>query len=313
MTTTEADQGAQPPVTTCYRHPKRESYVRCTRCDRYICPDCMREASVGHQCVGCVREGSRSVRQARTIFGGRVAGSAVPVVTYTLVALNVLMYLAELIRPEIVDRLSALGQGLLGSDGQWYVFDGHGYPDVATVGIAYGEWYRLVTSAFLHALPTQGYFGITHILFNMYSLLLLGRVIEGQLGRPRYLALYLLSAVGGGVAQYLIAPTQGAVGASGAIFGLAAAYYVFSRRLHHDPLGGNRLITGFLLWMLISAGITSWEGHLGGLLTGGAVGLAFAYAPRNRRAAAQAFGAVAMAVVLVVLVVLKTRELTGAA
>jgi membrane associated rhomboid family serine protease len=273
----------------------------------------MREAAVGHHCVECVREGSKSIRQARTVFGGRATGAAVPVVTYVLIALNGLMYLAELVRPEIVDRLSALGQGLVGPDGQSYVFDGHTYPGVETVGIAYGEWYRLITSAFLHVLPTQGLFGITHILFNMYSLLFLGRVIEGQLGRVRYLALYLISALGGAVAEYLIAPTDSAVGASGAIFGLAAAYYVFSRRLRYDPLGGSRLIVGFLLWMAISAGITSWEGHLGGLVTGGAVGLAFAYAPRNRQALVQAAGAAVMVLVLVALVVLKTQELTGSA
>jgi membrane associated rhomboid family serine protease len=271
----------------------------------------MREAAVGHHCVECGREGSKSIRQARTVFGGRAAGAAVPVVTYALIALNGLMYLAELVRPEIVDRLSALGQGLVGPDGRPYVFDGHTYPGVDTVGIAYGEWYRLITSAFLHVLPTQGFFGITHILFNMYSLLFLGRVIEGQLGRVRYLALYLIAALGGGVAEYLIAPTESAVGASGAIFGLAAAYYVFSRRLRYDPLGGSRLIVGFLLWMAVSAGITSWEGHLGGLLTGGAIGLAFAYAPRSRQALVQAAGAAVMVLVLVALVVLKTQELTG--
>jgi hypothetical protein len=78
-------------VPSCYRHPGRETYVRCTRCDRYICPDCMREAAVGHQCVECVREGARSIRQARTVFGGRV--TTAPVLTYVLIALNVLVYL----------------------------------------------------------------------------------------------------------------------------------------------------------------------------------------------------------------------------
>src|SRR5690349_4926673 len=95
-------------VTTCYRHPKVESHVRCTRCDRYICPDCMREAAVGHQCVECVKEGARSVRQARTVFGGRIA--AVPVVTYVLIGLNVLAYLVELVRPAFVDRFEMLGR-----------------------------------------------------------------------------------------------------------------------------------------------------------------------------------------------------------
>src|SRR4051812_47114582 len=96
---------------TCYRHPKKETYVRCTRCDRYICPDCMRDAAVGHQCVECVRESNKTVRQARTVFGGKV--SAVPVVTYVLIALNVLAYSGELLWPAIVDRFDSLGLGLM--------------------------------------------------------------------------------------------------------------------------------------------------------------------------------------------------------
>ena len=76
---------------TCYRHPGRPTYVRCNRCERYICPDCMRAAAVGHQCVECVQEGARTVRQPRTRFGGRER-SATPVVTYALIAINVLTF-----------------------------------------------------------------------------------------------------------------------------------------------------------------------------------------------------------------------------
>jgi membrane associated rhomboid family serine protease len=273
----------------------------------------MREAAVGHQCPDCVREGNKSIRQARTVFGGRVSTAGVPAVTYALIALNIALYVGELLRPAIVDRLDALGQGLLGPDGHMYVYDGTTFPGFELIGIAHGEWYRLVTAAFLHLQPTEGTFGIAHILLNMSSLWTLGRVVEGQLGRARYLALYLLSAVGGSVMQYLISPGTGAVGASGAIFGLGAAYYVFSRRLNYDPIGGRQLITGLLVWMVVSAAVTSWQGHLGGLLTGGAVGLAFAYAPARHRTLVQAVGAVAMLAVLVVLVVLKTSQLTGAA
>lgn len=312
MSTTDTDPGTQPPVTTCYRHPKRETYVRCTRCDRHICPDCMREAAVGHQCPECVKEGNKSIRQARTVFGGRVATAGAPVVTQILIALNILAYLGELVRSDIVDRFDALGQGLVGPDGMAYVYDGSAYPGFEAVGIAHGEWYRLITSAFLHQPPGQGTFGILHILLNMYSLWTLGRVVEGQLGRIRFIALYLLSALGGSVLVYLIAPHSSAVGASGAIFGLGAAYFVFSKRLDYDPLGGRQLIIGLLVWMAVSAAVTSWQGHLGGLLTGGAVGLVFAYAPGRRRALWQSAGAVALLLVLVALVVLKTSQLTGA-
>lgn len=109
-------------VTMCYRHPAVECHVRCTRCERYICPDCVRQAPVGHQCPACVREGARSVRQARTIVGGRM--STTPVVTYVLFALNVLAYLAEVVRPEIVDRFAMVGARLVGPGGEYYTGGG---------------------------------------------------------------------------------------------------------------------------------------------------------------------------------------------
>ncbi|WP_405925977.1 rhomboid family intramembrane serine protease [Streptomyces sp. NBC_00035] len=268
-------------VTTCYRHPKVESHVRCTRCDRYICPDCMREAAVGHQCPECVKEGVRSVREARTAFGGRI--STAPVVTYVLIALNVLAYVGELVRPAIVDRFEMLGAGLTGPDGLHYVWQAVYPSGFQAEGVVDGEWYRLLTGAFLHLPPTEGTFGVLHIVMNMVSLWNIGRVVEAQLGRVRYVTLYLLSALGGSVLVLLIAPETPTLGASGAIFGLGAAYYVMARRLGADMQSVNRFMAGLLLWLLISAGLTSWQGHLGGLLVGGAVTLAYAYAPRDRR------------------------------
>ncbi|WP_171115211.1 MULTISPECIES: rhomboid family intramembrane serine protease [Streptomyces] len=294
-------------VTTCYRHPKVESHVRCTRCDRYICPDCMREAAVGHQCVECVKEGARSVRQARTVVGGRV--SAVPVVTYALIALNVLAYVGELIRPEIVDRFGMLGAGLVGPDGLHYMWQDVYPADFTPEGLVAGEWYRLLTGAFLHLPPTEGTFGILHIVMNMAALWNLGRTVEHQLGRVRYVALYLLSALGGSVLVLLLAPDALTVGASGAIFGLGAAYYVMARRLGADMNAVNRFMAGLLLWLVISAGLTSWQGHLGGLLAGGVVTAALAYAPRNRRTLVQAGACVALLALLVVLTVGKVTAL----
>ncbi|MEU5318054.1 rhomboid family intramembrane serine protease [Streptomyces sp. NPDC021056] len=297
-------------VTTCYRHPQVESHVRCTRCERYICPDCMREAAVGHQCVECVKEGARSVRQARTVVGGRV--SAVPLVTYVLIGLNVLAYLGEVIRPEIVDRFSMLTAGLVGPDGGHYVYQSSYPSDFHAEGVVAGQWERLLTSGFLHLEPTAGTFGLMHIVMNMWSLWQLGRVVEPMLGRVRYLALYLLSTVGGSVAVLLIAdPGEGAVGASGAIFGLGAAYYVLARRVGADMGAVNRLMVFLLVWLAASAAFTSWEGHLGGLLTGGAVTLAYAYAPRGpRRGLIQSVACVALLALLVVLSIAKVSELT---
>ncbi|MFE1880823.1 rhomboid family intramembrane serine protease [Streptomyces diastatochromogenes] len=286
---------AESAVTTCFRHPKVESHVRCTRCDRYICPSCMREAAVGHQCVECVQEGARSVRQARTAFGGRI--SAVPLVTYVLIGLNVLAYLAELARPSVEDRFDMLGTVPAGY-----------YPE----GVAHGEWYRLLTGAFLHLTPAEGTFGIAHILMNMLALWNVGRVVEAQLGRVRYLALYLLSALGGSVLVLLIAPETPTVGASGAIFGLGAAYYVMGRRLGYDMRAVNQYMGGLLLWLVLSAWVTSWQGHLGGLLAGGAVTLAYAYAPRDgRRVLIQAGACVALLALLLVLTWVKVGDLTG--
>jgi membrane associated rhomboid family serine protease len=307
---TESIESTESTLTTCFRHPKVESHVRCTRCERYICPDCMREAAVGHQCVECVREGARSVRQARTAFGGRI--TTAPVVTYVLIGLNVLAYLGELVRPSIVDRFEMLGRGLVGPDGTHYMWLYHHPSYLHPEGVVDGEWYRLLTSAFLHLPPTEGTFGILHIVMNMVSLWNIGRVVESQLGRIRYVTLYLLSALGGSVLVLLIAPDQPALGASGAIFGLGAAYYVMARRLGADMSVVNRFMAGLLLWLLISAGLTSWQGHLGGLLTGGAVTLAFAYVPRGpRRALFHAAACAGVLVLLVILVVGKVSELTG--
>ncbi|MEW2619678.1 rhomboid family intramembrane serine protease [Streptomyces sp. NPDC048106] len=286
---------AESVVTTCFRHPRVESYVRCTRCDRFICPSCMREAAVGHQCVECVKEGARSVRQARTVFGGRI--TAVPLATYVLVGLNVVAYLVELARPSFEYRFAMLGTTA---------------PGYVPEGVAHGEWYRLLTGAFLHLTPGEGTFGITHILFNMVALWNIGRAVETRLGRLRYLALYLLSALGGSVLELLLVPESYTVGASGAIFGLGAAYWVMGRRLGQDMREINRYMAGLLLWLVISAGLTSWQGHLGGLLAGAVVTLAYAYAPRDeRRALVQAGVCVALLALLVALAWMKAVSLTA--
>ena len=302
---------AESAVTTCFRHPTVESHVRCTRCDRYICPSCMREAAVGHQCVECVKEGARSVRQARTAFGGRI--STVPLVTYVLIGLNVAAYLAELARASVVNRFGMLGAGLRGTDGAHYLWQ---YPYDSSVhaeGLVGGEWERLLTGAFLHMPPDDG-IGVLHLVMNMASLWTVGRVVEAQLGRVRYLALYLLSALGGSVLVLLAAPGDLTIGASGAIFGLGAAYYVMGRRLGHDMRSVNQYMGGLLLWLVLSAWLTSWEAHLGGLLAGCAVTLAYAYAPRDsRRTLVQTGAWVALLALLLVLAWVKVSDLTGGA
>ncbi|REH20305.1 MULTISPECIES: rhomboid family intramembrane serine protease [unclassified Streptomyces] len=300
-------------ATTCYRHPAVECHVRCTRCERYICPDCMRTAPVGHQCPECVREGARSVRRARTIAGGRI--STTPVVTYVLFALNVLAYLAELVRPELVDRFAMVGSRLVAPDGTPLTGDGVFLSSgpLRVEGVAGGEWERMLTGAFLHQSPFEGTFGLLHITMNMIVLWQLGRVVELMLGRARFAVLYLLSALGGSVLELVLAdPWQASVGASGAVFGVGAAYYVLHRRLGAEMGRVNRFMAGLLLWLVVSARFTSWQGHLGGLLVGGALALAYAYAPRDgRRAAVQAGAGAALVVLLAVTAAVKVSELTG--
>ncbi|MGV9453915.1 rhomboid family intramembrane serine protease [Streptomyces sp. NPDC003635] len=296
-------------VTTCYRHPAVESHIRCTRCERHICPDCMRDAAVGFQCPECVREGARSVREARTVVGGRI--SRTPLVTYALIALNLLAYLAEVVRPEIVERFSLIGARLVDPDGVAYVYHAP-YPAVLEPeGLVAGEWERLITSAFLHQPPTDGTFGLLHVVVNMFSLWTLGRAVEPMLGRTRFLALYLLSALGGSVLVLLLDdPGQSTLGASGAIFGLGAAYYVMARRIGADMASVNRFMAFLLLWLLLSAGLTSWQGHLGGLLTGGLVALAYAYVPQGpRRAVVQAVSCAAVLALLVLVAVVRVGGL----
>jgi membrane associated rhomboid family serine protease len=268
-------RATQDVVPTCYRHPGRETYVSCTRCDRPICPDCMRDASVGHQCPECVNQGNRTVRQARTVFGGRVGDK--PYVTYALIATNVLLYLIEITSSTFETRFEMWGDG-----------------------VANGDWYRLVTGAFLH-LPTP-----VHIIFNMWALWVVGPQLEQVLGRVRYATLYLLAAVGGNVLLYLVSPGEPAVGASGAIFGLFGAFFVIGRRLGAPTGGIVSLIVINLVFTFVFPGI-SWEGHVGGLITGSALAVAFAYAPPKNRALIQG-GAVAAAVVVFLIAVIVQTE-----
>lgn len=271
-----SDTSAPAPVSApCYRHERRESYIRCTRCDRFICPDCMRSAAVGHQCPDCVREGGRTVRRVRGTFGGSaVSYQATPHATMTLIILNFAVYALEVMRNQSLLDLETLGSG--------FSFTG-GTPH--QIGIAHGEYYRLITGFFAHSLPSAAPFGIAHILMNMLALWGIGPELERLIGRARFVALYLLAGLGSSVLVYVLAPYSGADGASGAIFGLVGAYFVFGRKL--GIRGNGRLLAYYVIWLGVTWTFTSWQGHLGGLLTGLVVGALLAYAPRRRRETVQ--------------------------
>jgi len=292
------EQGAPSQIPTCYRHPGRETYVSCVRCGRYACPDCMRSASVGQQCVDCIGQGAQSTRQARTAFGGRPASGAV--VTWTLVAINVAIFLVTWVRPGIVNDLEMLGYAS-------YPFGGPPH------GVAAGEWYRLITSAFVAPATGQGSLGFVDILFNMWALIFVGPALEGFLGRLRFLAVYLLSAVGGGVMYYFLAPQDAAaVGASGAIFGLFGAWFVVARRLRLDTRGIVMLIAINLALSFFWHNVIAWQAHIGGLLTGAVLTAAYAYAPRKNRAALQMLATIAVVAALVIAIAIRTGQLTAA-
>lgn len=250
---------------TCYRHPDRETYVRCTRCDRPICPDCMNTASVGFQCPECVREGNKTVRQARTTFGGRVGEDAN--VTKVLVGLCVVAFVVQLASDRFTLDYAANG-----------------------IAVAFGEYYRLVTSAFLHS-PSF----LLHIGFNMYALLAFGSQVERHLGGTRFLLLYLVSALGGSVVSLVFSsPYDFALGASGAVFGLFGAYFVMARKLRGDTSQIVVLIVINLAIGFAAGGyIDNWA-HIGGLVTGAAVTFVYTQVPRGRNQAALQFAGVAV-------------------
>ncbi|HEV2374335.1 MAG TPA: rhomboid family intramembrane serine protease [Streptosporangiaceae bacterium] len=286
---------ATPSVPTCYRHSGRETYLSCSRCGRPACPECLRSAPVGQHCVDCVKEGNRGARTPTAPFGGKaVSGS---VVTYTLVGLCVALYLVEWVYPPIVQDLWMLAAACANANGCAH-----------PIGVAFGQEYRLITSAFLHEPGFSG-FGPAHIIFNMWALLMVGPGLERVLGRWRFLALYLLSALGGSVLFYVLAPpNEPALGASGAIFGLFGAWFVLSRRLRVDARSIVFLI-GLNLLITFTVAHIAWQDHVGGLLTGGLLTAAYVYAPRRNRTLVQVGATVVVVVVLVAAVLVRNHVL----
>ncbi|MER5874643.1 rhomboid family intramembrane serine protease [Streptomyces sp. NPDC001910] len=291
------DQGSQEAhdLPTCYRHPDRETGVRCTRCERPICPECMVSASVGFQCPDCIRGGSGTghaptATQPRTIAGGTVARDP-RLVTKVLIGLNVALFAVQLaVGDTFTERFTLFGRAFLNGEIQ---------------GVAEGQWYRMLTSMFLHE-PSN----FMHIIFNMLSLWWLGGPLEAALGRARYLALYFISGLAGSALCYLLAaPNQPSLGASGAIFGLFGATAVLMRRLNYDMRPVIALLVINLIFTFGWSGI-AWQAHIGGLVAGVVVGYAMVHAPRERRNLVQ-YGVCALFLVVVVgTTLLRTAQLT---
>ncbi|MBT2490568.1 rhomboid family intramembrane serine protease [Streptomyces sp. ISL-96] len=279
----------------CYRHPGRETGIRCTRCERPICPECMISASVGFQCPDCVREGSGTGRspapnQPRTLAGGTIAADP-RLVTKILLAINVALFIAVQARAGLVDDLALVGA--------WPPS-----PHVPVEGVTTGEYYRLFTSMFLHEAPW-------HIVFNMLGLWWLGGPLEAALGRARFLALYLISGLAGSALTYLLAaPSQGSLGASGAVFGLLGATAVLMRRMNYDLKPVLMLLAVNLIITIAFSDFIAWQAHVGGLVAGTVVAAAMVHAPREHRTLVQYGTCGLVLLVTAVLVVARTAMLT---
>lgn len=286
-----------PPVPICYRHPGRETYVRCVRCNRPICPDCMHEAAVGFQCPECVGAGRRTVRQARTAFGGGLGGER-GLVTITLIALNVIVFVLELATGS---QALTGGSVLLGSKITTLQAELGVFPDA----IAFNhEYWRLITAMFIH-------FGVLHIAMNMYVLWVLGRYLERALGPLRFVALYFICGIGGNVVVFLFSNPRGlSAGASTAVFGLFSAMFFINRKLGLSTSSVVVMIVINLVFTFTVSNISIW-GHIGGLATGVLAGLGLAYAPQRNRTVVQSIVLGGILLVLILLTMARTVWLTG--
>ncbi|SHE64131.1 Membrane associated serine protease, rhomboid family [Streptoalloteichus hindustanus] len=272
----------------CVRHPDRATGLRCTRCGRPACPECLREASVGYQCVDCVADGHRGMRQAVTVAGAVVRRT--PLVVPVLILLNVAVF-----------AWTAVQAGSIADNSASPLFSRWALWPPAVAG---GQWWRVMTSGFLHIGPV-------HLALNMIALWVLGRDLEMILGRLRFLAVYLVSLLGGSAAVFLLGDTRVPVaGASGAVFGLMGATAVAVVRLRLDPRSTLAVI-GVNVVLSVVVPNVSLLGHLGGLVVGAVAAVGMVYAPASRRALVQSGVLVGLLVVVLVVFVLRDASFGG--
>ena len=262
---------------TCYRHPDRQSFVLCQRCGRTICPECQTPAAVGVHCPECVRE-QRAQFSANRRASGAPSGLTVArrrfamldqKATVVIIVVSVAIWLLNQVTGGLVNGWLAYYTPLVGTQ----------------------PW-RLVTGLFVHS-------SILHIAFNMFAVFVFGRILENLLGTWRFVALYLLAGLGGDLAVSWLTPGTPVVGASGAIFGLFAAFFVIQRSLGYNSVQllvvmGLNLVVGFLPGTNIS-----WQAHVGGIVLGFITGFVFSRTRNVRRRGLQIGLLVAEAVVLV--------------
>lgn len=285
--------------TACYRHKNVETAVSCSDCGKPICPDCMEFGPVGIRCPDCSgqREARAQKNRPRPNVRSIASSSSTDIATRAIVGLIVLIYIAQ-----VVESGSISGSGDIFVD-QAGNFRGTGqlFIDGALYGPAVndGDWWRLVTSAFLHSGPI-------HLFFNGLILWWFGRSLEGLMGTRRFLALYAISMLAGAAGALLLSPNSFTVGASGAVFGVLGAGLVLERR-GIMVFGGAALpIVVFNVVLSFVIPRISVGGHLGGLVGGALVILVLSRLGRSNPAytritAPVVVGLVAIAVVSVLI------------
>ena len=298
-----------PPATegpvACKRHPDVQTGLRCVRCGDPICPDCMRPAAVGYQCPDCARGSRQEVHQPGRRIGSSAAGLSI---TNVLIAICVGVYVIGV-------ALSGAGSVIEGATEKVMVRLGAEQPFL----VASGQYWRLFTSIFLH-------FGILHLALNMYALFIIGNVVESELGRIRYLALFLVTGWFSSAIAYWLTPPLVAVqggltlqisaGASGAIFGLFGVFLAYNYRRRHLAFYANRtrqmlmLIVLNIVFTFAIPGI-SWQAHVGGLVAGLIAGYAAldGFGPRISRTVALVASLTGLLAVSIVIIAMRTTEL----
>lgn len=249
-----------PPQAVCVRHPDRATGLACSRCGRPACPQCLQPAAVGQHCVDCVREGNRNTRTARTVAGASVPRTTKTPVTLALIAVNVAIF-----------AITAVQSGDPTNN-----FDSPLARDWAlnSLLVSTGEVFRLIGSGFVHIGPI-------HLLVNMFALYLIGRDVELVLGRSRYLAVYLLSLLGGSASVMVFEnPFAATAGASGAVFGLLGAQAVILLRLKRSPVPVLAVIALNIFISISIPSISLW-GHMGGLVAGAAATAGLVFLPSH--------------------------------
>lgn len=242
-------------METCYRHEGRETGRHCTRCGKPACHECLKAASVGSHCPDCVRASAPPVAERVRI---RIA-TGPPIVTYALMIANVMAFL------------------LLPGTADARIVD---YTLIAAPIDVAGEWYRVLTSAFLHV-------NLIHIVFNMLVLYQLGGILEPALGWWRFSGVYVIGLLGGSLGALLLSPEVHTLGASGAVYGLMGALFVLSGRRGLDPWRSVGGLIAINLIITVTIPNISLGGHVGGLIAGGLAALALDPARTGWRASTQ--------------------------